>query len=380
MTGISEKFSRRSRSLLRMALVFGMVTLLAVQLGWWLIFFEMNQEAAATLERRVGLLEESIANREAVPYDLLSGMPRRNGRYIVDPKRAADRETRHRRQLAMLLAETLFVLSVIGYGSYRVIRSLQREIALNHERNIFLDSVSHELKTPIAGVRLALQTLLRREYSAEQRREVLGGALRDADRLEEQVANLLTAAGLARMDRGEKAPTGVCNLTAQAAEVVAQVSREIAAGRNLSSPSTPRLECKDDQAQVIVPVRPELIETVLRNLLRNALSYAPGSDRITVSVDSVGRMAVLRVADRGPGIPPEERKRVFEPLYRIAGGANPHRGTGMGLYIVAEIVRKAGGSARALEREGGGTVLEVRLPKSDMSSEAGAREGTFDGE
>ncbi len=342
----------RGRFTLRIAIVIGMVVLLAVQLAWWLIFFQINQEAATVMEQRVELLEESMANHESVPYDLLAGMVKRDGRFLVDPHRREARAERHRRQLAMLLAETLFVLCVVGYGSYRVLRSLQSEIALVRERNLFLDSVSHELKTPIAGVKLALQTLLRRELPSEQRQEVLHAALRDADRLEEQVSGLLTAAGL-RTDRGESPSLGgPCDLVAVTREVVAEFSR---ASRR------PRVECRLGEPPAMVSLRADLAGTLVANLLRNAGTYAPESEVIEVSVMLEGNEVVLRVMDRGAGIPAAERTRVFEPLYRV-GGAGPHRGTGMGLYIVHELSRSAGGSARALEREGGGTAIEVRLP------------------
>lgn len=352
----------RGRFTLRIAIVIGMVVLLAVQLAWWLIFFQINQEAATVMEQRVELLEESIANHESVPYDLLAGMVKRDGRFLVDPHRREARTERHRRQLAMLLAETLFVLCVVGYGSYRVLRSLQSEIALVRERNLFLDSVSHELKTPIAGVKLALQTLLRRELPSEQRQEVLHAALRDADRLEEQVSALLTAAGL-RTDRGESPSLGgPCDLAAVTQEVVAEFSREGAGeGAGQGASRRPSVECWLGEQTAMVPLRADLAGTLVANLLRNAGTYASESEVIELSLLVEGNETVLRVMDRGPGIPAAERTRVFEPLYRV-GGTGPHRGTGMGLYIVHELSRSAGGSARALEREGGGTVIEVRLP------------------
>lgn len=380
MTFKTERFSRRGRSLLRVALVVGMVALLAVQLGWWLIFFELNQKAASAIASRVEILEESIVNGETVPYDLRAGMVPKGARFVVDPKRRAAREARHRRQLAMLFAETLFVLCVIGYGSYRVIRSLQSEIALNRDRNIFLDAVSHELKTPIAGLRLALQTLLRREYPAQQRTEVLEGALRDADRLEEQVANLLTAAGLARAGRGLKRTGGQCDLNLQTGELIARLNDENATEpTGNATEGRPRLIFRGTAGPLFVPVRPELVETVLANLIRNALSYAADSPAIDISVVSHGEEAVLVVADRGPGIPEDQRTRVFEPLYRIPSGASPHRGTGMGLYIVAEIVQSAGGTVSARARDGGGAILEVRLPGSEKDALSGGPERSVTG-
>ena len=103
---------------------------------------------------------------------------------------------------------------------------------------------------------------------------------------------------------------------------------------------------------------------MIRNLLENAQRYGGGSE-VEASVAAEGARAVLRVEDRGPGVPEPERERIFEPFYRPSGWREgPDGGVGLGLALVRQIARHHGGDARCLPREGGGSCFEVWLPVS----------------
>lgn len=380
-----HRLSRGDRSKLRIAVIVAIFLLLAAQFGWWLIFFELNQRSAAALQERLDRIELRLANGEGPPPPSPT-LLKAHGRYVIDPAVASARRAKRDRQLAMLLAETLFVMVVLSYGSYRVMRSIRNELDLIRERNVFLDSVSHELKTPVAGLRLALQTLLRRQLPDEQRNQLLQGALRDTDRLEEQTNNLLMAAGLIKSGRSYRSDVrDVCNLGKVARSVVAEManSPQWSFYADDVQKSEPVWAVGEEirfsgDGDFFVGIRQDLAESLLRNLIRNARLYAPGG-AVEVSVRETragvsGALVELCVADRGPGIPAAERRRVFEPLYRLARGNDPYRGTGMGLFIVREIVTHAGGSVHLEDRSGGGLLVIVRLP-ARSADETGVNDG-----
>lgn len=115
-----------------------------------------------------------------------------------------------------------------------------------------------------------------------------------------------------------------------------------------------------DGAPVAVRGDPRLLRRLLRNLLENARRY--GADTpIEVTLAGEAGPAVLRVCDRGPGVPATERERIFEPFYRPAGTREPEGGVGLGLALVRQIARKHGGDARCTPRDGGGSCFEVTL-------------------
>ncbi|MBL8020594.1 MAG: hypothetical protein JNM27_13070, partial [Leptospirales bacterium] len=130
-------------------LVAGMFILLAAQLTWWIIFFRLNQDYVANLEKSLDRYKIQTAKKGALEPGIICNRDR--SKCEIDPAAVQAREAVHRRQMLMLISETCFVLGVVGYGSFRVIRSVQREKQLSLERITFLNSVTHELKTPVAG-------------------------------------------------------------------------------------------------------------------------------------------------------------------------------------------------------------------------------------
>ena len=345
----------------------GMLGLLLLQLTWWLIFFEIRHDEYNAVRQENDFLREAIANEQFPRYlpdgrEVTDGLERRDGAFVAAADRLEARREAHRRRRFMLISETIFLMCVLVYGHYRVIRALLREWRLVQDRNNLIQSVTHELKTPLAAASLHLQTLRKRNLPEEQRAQLLDESIADLRRLEERINNLLTGSALLRgRPATRENPRGT---TADAVALLEHYHSENAAYLRERSVT---LEMTVPE-QMAVRLDGALLEKVISNLIQNAVQHSPAGEvvRVELERDPGSRaLCILRVRDAGPGIPPEERERVFQPLVRLEQPAADYRGSGMGLYIVREILNAAGGSIRLSDASGGrGLVAEVRLPRA----------------
>jgi two-component system sensor histidine kinase KdpD len=224
-------------------------------------------------------------------------------------------------------------------------------------RTALLNSVSHDLRTPLASIKASASSLLDREvrWSDAERDEFLATINTEVDRLTRLVHNLLD---MSRIEAGALDPRLV---ESSLAEVVGPVVRRARA----ASRQRVDVDVPDELAPVLVdPVR---LDQVLTNLLDNASRYATGSP-VQVVARQDGDGIELRVVDHGPGIPVPERERVFDQFYRLKGGGRRPEGTGMGLAICRGIVQAHGGALRVETTPGGGASFVLTLPVSPLSS------------
>jgi len=252
----------------------------------------------------------------------------------------------------------LFFL-VIAAGLILNTSFLVREIRRNEQHDSFINAVTHELKTPIASIRLYLQTLERRDVDEVQRREFYRLMLEDADRLLGTVEQVLKA-GEARHKR-ERRRTDL-DFGSVVEECV-----EIARKRYNLKPEALRYEAVHNGNRPTMKGDPEELQTAVSNVLDNAVKYSNRGVDVSVRLDIPDeKHIVLSVQDHGMGIPATELKRVFRRFYRVQtralGGA---KGTGLGLFIVRSIAQKHGGRVFAeSEGEGRGTTIVMELPRS----------------
>jgi two-component system sensor histidine kinase SenX3 len=263
-----------------------------------------------------------------------------------------------RRLAAMVFGMVLFGLIITGLIVYTVF--LVMEIKRNEEHDSFINAVTHELKTPIASIRLYLETLQSREVNDGQRREFYDIMLADADRLHNTVDQVLKAGVLREKPGASGARAAVVDVATLARECV-----ELAALRHHLQPGTLELQVQQG-ASLLVRGDTEELRTVLANLLDNAVKYSGQQVRVTVAVVSPTPHSVwVRVVDRGVGIPKRQLKRIFNRFYRVQPlGVKAVKGTGLGLYIVRSIARAHGGRVFAhSEGEGRGATFTVELPR-----------------
>jgi signal transduction histidine kinase len=255
----------------------------------------------------------------------------------------------------------IFALIIAGLIVYTVFLVL--EIRRNEEHDSFINSVTHELKTPIASIRLYLETLKARNVSEAQRRQFYDIMLADADRLHQTVDQVLKAGAGRERTMASHVPVDIV--------AVAHECVDLAVVRHHLRPDAIRFDTSTSAALMVLGDAEEL-RTVVTNLLNNAVKYSGQDVRVVVSAAAPSPGTVwIRVEDHGVGIPKKQLKRIFNRFYRVQMRGLKVTGTGLGLYIVRSIARAHGGRVFAhSEGEGHGATFTVELPRLAQEPEA----------
>ncbi|HET9400063.1 MAG TPA: HAMP domain-containing sensor histidine kinase [Candidatus Acidoferrales bacterium] len=261
-----------------------------------------------------------------------------------------------RRVAPLVLGVILFCVIIAGLVVNTVF--LVREIRRNERQDSFLNAVTHELKTPIASIRLYLETLESRQLDDAQRREFFRIMLNDTDRLLGTVEQVLKA-GEVRQKSGRDNWKEV-ELTSLVTDAM-----ELTRLRHHLGPEALRF-CDAPRDQFFVLGNSEELRTVICNLFDNAVKYSGETKDIVVDFQTPNLDTIaLRVRDKGIGIPRGEIKRIFSRFHRVQTPKTRHvKGTGLGLFIVRSVVRRYGGEAYAESAgEGRGSTFVIRLPR-----------------
>ncbi|MEM9022519.1 MAG: ATP-binding protein [Bacteroidota bacterium] len=325
--------SDRSVRIARPLIVFYvLVAYVLLQLGWWAyLLYDLNQQ---------NFLQDLEINRlEADQF----GEPLRNHAVL---------EEMRQKRIWMIVGEgSVFVLLLLS-GIYIVQRSFRREFAVARQQENFLLSVTHELKSPLASMKLFLQTLGRRSVKEPVRTQLVTDALRESNRLEELVENILLAT---RIDsRKFSLHRELMDFSAFVTEFVAHRNNRPDAVRTIHLEATPDVCINADSLAM---------QSILTNLVENAEKYSPKEQPVTIRLERDQQVATLAVIDQGPGLQEAEKSRVFEKFYR---SGNEHtretKGTGLGLYITRFLVRAHEGSISIKNNQPHGSIFEVAMP------------------
>jgi two-component system phosphate regulon sensor histidine kinase PhoR len=253
---------------------------------------------------------------------------------------------------ALAIGLTFLVLVLVGVVLYLTITV--KVIALGQRQSNFIDSVTHELKSPIASLKLHLQTLNRRELKDDQREMFYGVMLDDIERLDTLINHMLDAARIEQAHKDDE----------QQEIDLMEVLRSSAATA-CNRYHVPQKTVTLNLENALVYARLFDVEMVFRNLIDNAIKYAgdPPAVGVECSTNAEGKV-IARISDNGPGIPVKYRNKIFARFVRLGSELERSKtGTGLGLYIVRTAVKRMRGKVHVRSRGAGqGTVFEVELP------------------
>ena len=260
-------------------------------------------------------------------------------------------------QQVVLLVLGIIFLTAITTGLILNTIFLLREIRRNEQHDAFINSVTHELKTPIASIKLYLETLKTRDVDEAKRREFYDVMLEDSDRLLNTVEQVLHAGKIKEIARGP------VQTTLDIDDVVTEAIQTVSSRYHLGEDSIKHASGGDS---LLVNGDHDELQSAFVNLLDNAVKYSGEKPQITVRSQSTNlnnRVSVV-IKDKGIGIPAADLKRIFKRFYR-SDSRNGAKGTGLGLYIVKSIIERHGGRISADSRgEGKGSTFFVQLPRA----------------
>lgn len=254
-------------------------------------------------------------------------------------------------RLWMVMGEGSVFFILLLFGILKTRQSFKKEVLLANQQKNFLLSITHELKSPIASVKLYLQTLAKRKLDEDKQREILTKALTETDRLHGLVENLLLAT---KVDRGDYTPYFEdVDLSEFAQGMVEKLKAELGSKAVIESETTNGISIKGDRLA---------LQSILQNLVENAVKYGGEGVRVLVVLTKDKNDILLKVADNGPGISDAEKEKVFAKFYRVGNEeTRKTKGTGLGLYIVKSLVEKHNGKIAVKDNQPTGAVFEVRL-------------------
>ena len=309
---------------------------------WWtVLLFTKNRDAfdAKSELMKIGMIAEGVIKTDAQflashQYESLSKL--------------------YTRQEWMIVGEAVvFVISLV-FGVYLINRGYNKEMVASQQSRNFLLSITHELKSPIASIRLVLETLLKRELPREKTTQLQGNALKETERLNTLVNNLLFSAKLESTYQANKEPLDLHELLE---EIISKLSDKYPDASFTFKQEGEMPYFQGDKMGMI---------SVALNLLENAVKYSGNGGKATIeahlSMQEDGQIK-LEIKDQGVGIPEKEKKQIFQKFYRVGNeDTRTAKGTGLGLYIVDQIIRAHSGRISVHDNEPRGSVFEILLP------------------
>lgn len=307
-------------------LLFGYVLL---QFLWWgYMLYGLNKE--------VVLLEEALIENTSI--DLLEKATRFE---LLEHKLT--------KKVWMIFGEGAVFLIILFFGVRRVIKAYQHEVGLNRQQHNFLLSVTHELKSPIASIKLYMQTLLKHDLERPKQQQIFGKVEADADRLHKLVENILLATQI------ENQNVNVTLTSLNAAEALS----EIILNSNHYRQHPDRIQLKQLVDRQILADKDAMASIVL-NLIENGLKYSAPENAVSISTRIEEGAFIVSVSDKGIGIPAEDVENVFLKFYRVGDEqTRSSKGTGLGLFIANTLAVKHGAPIKLVSTVGIGSTFEI---------------------
>ncbi len=287
-----------------------MLLYIIAALAWWFISLENQNKSIA--QRQSELLETKKLSLSATEY-----------------KEQADRiDNERKRNTGKYLAEGITFLLLILTGAVIVYRSVRRQFRLQQQQQNFMMAVTHELKTPIAVTRLNLETMLKYNLDAEKQKKLIRSSLDEATRLNFLTNNILISSQL---------EGGRYHISTDELDLSRLLQDCI---RDFRSRFPDRNIVDEIEEEADIDGDALLLQMLINNLLENAIKYSPKEGIIKASLKKSPHIIQLEITDEGPGIPEQEKRKIFDKFYRIGNeSTRKTQGTGLGLYLCRKIAQ-----------------------------------------
>ena len=313
-------------------------TLLLVYIVAALVFwgFSLVKQSQIIFEKEVVILQDHI-DSAATPQ--------------LFQKTKMDLEEKENKRRYQYFGEGTTFLAIILIGAGIVYSSIRSNHQLATQQKNFMLSITHELKSPLAAIKLNLQTLGRHNLADDKKLLLLERSLSETDRLNDLCSNLLIASQMETHDY--KSTEEHIELSGLVARVVADSSQRNTK-HQFESDIAPDCYVSGDKL---------LLQLMVSNLVENAVKYAPAGTLIKTKLTTNDEHISLTIADNGIGISNEEKPKIFKKFYRVGSeDTRKTKGTGLGLYITERIVKNHNGTITVRDNEPSGTIFEINLP------------------
>ncbi|MFN5346945.1 MAG: sensor histidine kinase [Bacteroidota bacterium] len=320
---------KTSRTLL---IFYSLVFYILLQFSWWsYLLINLNKEI---YQQRIEFAKSTI-----------------NDDALLE-KRQTEFNALLKKRWAMVAGEGAVFLSLLIFGIYRTKRAFNQEFELAQQQKNFLLSITHEFKSPLAAIKLSLQTIEKRTLEENQKKEISTRALNETDRINLLIENALFASRLELQNSDYHFEE--FNLSSFIAELVENYRTRIFSDSNIELLIENNIHFKGDKLA---------ITSLVYNLLENAEKYSTNPAQIVVELKRLSNNIELNFSDYGFGIEMNERNKVFEKFYRVGNEeTRKTKGTGLGLYIVKKVVNMHRGTIDIKSNNPIGTIFSIKLP------------------
>lgn len=311
-------------------LIFYILTIyIVLQFAWWTYMLSnLNDEVYAKKTELVFSSQKTILEKN----DLIDEL-----------------EKKLTKKKLMIIGEgSVFILLLLA-GIYKTRKSFFKELKLAEQQKNFLLSITHELKSPVASVKLYLQTLLKRDLEKQKIEQILINSIKETERLNNLIDNLLVAS---------KIESELYPIFLEKTLIRLFIEKTVI---NLKT-------IYQDKYEIVININPELsldidkqaFSSIILNLLENAIKYSPINTTISIESHQENGRSILRIIDQGIGIPDHEKKLIFNRFYRIGSEeTRSAKGTGLGLFIVKHLIEKQKGEIAIYDNTPKGSIFEI---------------------
>jgi two-component system phosphate regulon sensor histidine kinase PhoR len=321
-----------------------LVAYIFASFAWWsFLMFDKNE-----------LLFNAQINYARLQYIQLNQLPLNDDSFLASSD-YVHIKSKYERQKWMIMGEGTVFMFLLAFGSILLLKTFKKEVLLARQQSNFLLSVTHEFRTPLASIKLSLQTLARRITMEDKFQKLVNNSLEDVDRLQALVDNMLFAARMENHSYAfEKSSHNISDLITHYIDKMKQFS---GGKRIVVERLDPDLEYDVDR---------ETFYSAIVNLIENALKYSPADKPVQVSLIKYNHQIIFEVKDSGAGIPMEEKHKIFDKFYRVGNEETRNtKGTGLGLFIVKKVIEAHGGTVVVEPNMPQGSIFSIILPDTN---------------